>query len=150
MKPRYLVVLTKELRETLRDKRTLALLALFTLMYPLLLGYVLHQQIGRATKPEREGVSLAVIGAAQAPTLMAQLKQKNITVQETAPMDEEAIQTLLRSRKAVALLRIDEKFGENYQAMRPAMIELWFDSGVDAGFRQRELEDVIRTYSSSV
>lgn len=150
MKPRYLVVLMKELRETLRDKRTLALLALFTLMYPLLLGYVLHQQIGRATKPEREGVTLAVIGAAQAPTLMAQLKQKNITVQETAPMDEEDIQSLLRARKAVALLRIDGKFGENYQAMRPAMIELWYDSGVDAGFRQRELEDVIRTYSSSV
>ena len=91
LKPKFLVVLIKELRETLRDKRTLGLLALFTFMYPLMLGFLLHKTIDRATKPERDGVRVAVIGAGLAPTLMAQLKQRNVTVVDTKPLDEEAI-----------------------------------------------------------
>ena len=95
MRPAFLIVFLKEFRETLRDRRALWLLVLFTLMYPLMLGYMLNQQIVRATKSEREGMELAVIGAAQAPNLMAQFKQRNITVQPTGPMDETAIAELL-------------------------------------------------------
>lgn len=150
MKPKFLIVFLKEFKETVRDKRALGMLALFTLMYPVMLGYMLNQQISRSTKPEREGVELAVIGAKQAPTLMAQLKQKNITVQQFGPMDEDAIGELLRSRKVVALLRLSDKFAENYQAMRPARIELWFDSAADTGQRQHEIEEVLLAYNSSV
>jgi sodium transport system permease protein len=150
MKAKWKVVFLKEFRETLRDKRSLGLLVLFTLMYPLMLGIILDQQIKRATKPEREGIELAVINASQAPNLMAQLKQKNISVQQVGPMDEEAITTLLRARKVVALLRLSDKYAENYQAMRPARVELWFDSASDNGQRQRDIEEVLHVYSSSV
>ncbi|HZV65716.1 MAG TPA: ABC transporter permease [Telluria sp.] len=150
MKPAFLIVFLKEFKETVRDRRALGLLALFTVMYPVMLGYMLNQQISRSTKPEREGVALAVIGARQAPTLMAQLKQKNITVQQLGPMDEEAIGALLRARKVVALLRLSEHYAENYAAMRPARIELWFDSAADNGARQRDIEEVLAAYSSSV
>jgi sodium transport system permease protein len=150
MKAKWRIVFLKEFRETLRDKRSLGLLALFTLMYPVMLGVILNQQIKRATKPEREGIELAVINAQQAPNLMAQLKQKNITVQPMGSMDEEAITELLRARKVVALLRISDKYAEHYQAMRPARVELWFDSASDNGPRQRDIEEVLRTYSTSV
>ncbi|WLI89733.1 ABC transporter permease subunit [Massilia sp. R2A-15] len=150
MKSKWQIVFLKELRETLRDKRSLGLLLLFTLMYPVMLGIILNQSIKRATKPEREGIELAVIGAAQAPNLMAQLKQKNVLVKQVAPMSEEAITELLQARKVVALLRITDKFAENYEAMRPARVELWFDSASDNDKRQRDIEEVIRNYSSSV
>ncbi len=150
MKAKWLIVFLKEFRETMRDRRSLGLLVLFTLMYPVMLGIILNTQIKRATKPEREGIELAVIGSAQAPNLMAQLKQKNITVHPMGPMDEGAITELLRSRKVVALLRISDKYAENYQAMRPARVELWFDSASDNGPRQRDVEEVLHSYSSSV
>lgn len=150
MKSKWKIVYLKELRETMRDKRSLGLLLLFTLMYPVMLGIILNQSIKRATKPEREGIELAVIGAKQAPNLMAQLKQKNVLVKEVAPMSEEAITELLQARKVVALLRLTDKYAENYQAMRPARMELWFDSASDNDKRQRDIEDVIRAYSSSV
>jgi sodium transport system permease protein len=150
MKAKWPIVFFKEFRETMRDRRSLMLLALFTLMYPVMLGVILNQQITRATKPEREGIELAVIGAAQAPNLMAQLRQKNVTVQPVGPISEEAIGELLRARKVVALLRITDKFAENYQAMRPARVELWFDSASDNAVRQRDIEEVLRAYSSSV
>jgi sodium transport system permease protein len=150
MKPKFLIVFLKEFRETLRDRRTLAMLALFTLMYPVIIGYALNKGIERATEPEREGIALAVIGAAKAPTLMAQLKEKNITVRDVGPMAEPAIEELLRSRKVVALLRLSDKFTENYQAMRPARIELWFDSATENDARQRDIEEVLRAYSANI
>lgn len=150
MKSKFTVVFLKELREHLRDRRSLMMLALFVLMYPLMLGYMLNHMIERATKPEREGMELAVVGAQQAPTLMAQLKQKNITVNQLGPMDEEAITRLLRERKAVAVLRLDDKYAESYADMRPARIELWYDSASEDGPRQRDIEEVLNSYSSTI
>jgi sodium transport system permease protein len=150
MKPRFITVLLKELRETLRDKRTVALLALFTVMYPMLVGFVLNQAIDRSTKADRENAELAIIGAAKAPTLVAMLKQKNFTVREVAPMDEEAISTLLHGRKTMAVLRLSDKFTESYEAMRPALIELWFDSASDSARRPGDIEDVIHAYNSNI
>jgi sodium transport system permease protein len=149
MTSKFLVVFKKEFRESLRDRRSLGLLALFTLMYPVLLGVLLHQWIDRATKPEREGIVLAVIGGTQAPTLMAQLKQKNITVHATPPMDEAAIGDLLRTRKAAAVLRLPGKYASDYAAMRPARIELWFDSSTEQDGR-RDVEDVLNAYGSNI
>jgi sodium transport system permease protein len=149
MKSKFLVVFKKEFRESLRDKRSLGLLALFTLMYPVLLGVLLHQWIDRATKPEREGIVLAVIGGAQAPTLMAQLKQKNVTIRDTPPLDEAAIGELLRARKAAAVLRLPGKYASDYEAMRPARIELWFDSSTEQDGR-RDVEDVLNAYGANV
>jgi sodium transport system permease protein len=150
MKAKWLIVFLKEFRETLRDRRSLMLLVLFTLMYPVMLGVVLHQQIKKATKPEREGIELAVINAAQAPNLMTQFKQKNITVRTMGALNEEQIADMLRDKKTVAVLRINDKFAENYQAMRPAEVELWFDSASDNRARQRDIEDVLQAYGSGV
>ena len=149
MTSKFLVVFKKELRESLRDRRSLGLLALFTLMYPLLLGVLLHQWIDRATRPEREGIVLAVIGGAQAPTLMAQLKQKNITVHDTPPLDEAGIGDLLRTHKAAAVLRLPGKYAADYAAMRPARIELWYDSSTEQDGR-RDVEDVLNAYGSNI
>jgi sodium transport system permease protein len=150
MKPKFLIVFLKEFKETLRDRRSLGLLVMFTLMYPAMLGFILHQQIERATRPEREGIELAVIGAAQAPTLMAQLKQKNITVRDTRDMGEDGIGELLRSRKVAAVLRLPPSFGKDYQAMRPARIELWYDSATEQDNRRHDIEDVLSAYESNI
>ena len=150
MKSKIRIVFWKELRETLREKRTLSLLLLFTLMYPAIIGYVMHQMIDKNTRTEREGVELAIIGGAQAPTLVSQLRQKNITVSEAAPMDEAAIGALLHARKTAAVLRLSDDFVENYGAMRPASIELWFDSAAESGPQRRQIEDVLQAYSANI
>lgn len=150
MKPPFVTIFLKELRETLREKRNVGLLVLVTLMYPVMFGILMQQLIDRATRSEREGIELAVIGAGKAPTLMAQLKQKNITTLDTAPMDEPAIEALLQKGKVVGVLRLSDKFAENYMAMRPARIELWYDSAAEKGAQRREVEDVLQAYGSNV
>ncbi|MGJ9419734.1 ABC transporter permease [Massilia sp. CMS3.1] len=150
MKPPFLTIFIKEMRETLREKRTVGLLVLVTLMYPLMIGVLMHQLIERSTRSEREGIELAVIGAAKAPTLMSQLKQKNITVLDTAPMDEEAIGALLQKGKVAGVLRLSDKFTDNYTAMRPARIELWYDSAAEKGSQRRDIEEVLDAYGANV
>jgi sodium transport system permease protein len=150
MRAKILIVLRKEIRETLRDRRALGLLVIFVLMYPLLIGFVLHKQIERATRPEREGVELAVIGASQAPTLMNQLKQRNINITELEPMDEPAINALLRKQNMTAVLRLSPEFSASYHAMRPARVELWFDSASDSVRKLDEVDFVLRDYSRQI
>lgn len=150
MKPAWLIVLLKELKETLRDRRALALLAVFMLMYPLMVGAILNREIGRATRPEREGIDLVVLGAAQAPTLMAQLGQRNINVQRRDAMNEDAIVALLREQKVTAVLRLHEHYAEDYQAMRPARAELWYDSASESSRKHEEVEVVLRDYSRTI
>ena len=133
MNSKLLIVFRKELRETLREKRTLATLVLMTLIYPFIIGLTLNQIISKNTTTEREGIDIAVIGGARAPTLMAQLGQKNISVKDQAPMSDEAIAELLRAKQAVAVLRLSEDFADNYQAMRPARVEVWYDSAAERG-----------------
>jgi sodium transport system permease protein len=148
--PRFLVVFLKEFRETLRDKRALGILALLTLMYPVLLGYLLNQQIERATRPEREGIALSVIGGDKAPTLMALLKQKNVTVTNLPPSSDAAIETVLRGRKTVAVLRLADNFTTDYASMRPAKIELWYNSAADTDARRRDIDDILQAYSANI
>lgn len=150
MKLKFPIVLRKELKETLRDRRALSLLLLFVLMYPLLVGAVLQRQIDRATKPEREGVELAVIGSEQAPTLMNQLRQRNVNITELEPMGEEDISALLRRQTVTAVLRLTPDFAENYHAMRPARVELWFDSASDSSRKLDEVEYVLQDYSRNI
>jgi sodium transport system permease protein len=71
-------------------------------------------------------------------------------VREVAPMDEEAISTLLHGRKTMAVLRLSDKFTESYEAMRPALIELWFDSASDSARRPGDIEDVIHAYNANI
>jgi sodium transport system permease protein len=150
MRSKLLIVFLKEFRETLRDRRVLGLLVMFTLMYPIMFGYILNQQIQRATRAEREGSELAVIGGGQAPTLMSQLKQKNITVRDIPDASEDAIGEMLRAKKVVAVLRLPPQFSGNYQAMRPARIELWFDSATEQDRRRRDVEDILRAYNANI
>ncbi|MEO7494037.1 MAG: ABC transporter permease [Massilia sp.] len=150
MKPKWWVVFAKELTETLRDRRALSIVALFVVMYPAIVGFILHNLIDRSTQPEREGIELVVIGASQAPTLMAQFKQKNVSVIEREPMTDEAITDLLHGKKIVAVLKLNEKYGQAYQAMRPARVDLWYDSAADNGRRIGDIEDVLRDYSSNI
>jgi len=146
----FAVVFFKELRETVRDKRALGMVLLFVLMYPMLMGGVLQQQISRALKPEKEGIELTVIGAQRAPTLMTQLKQKNVNIKSVGPMTEEGITALLRTQKTAAVLRLSDSYGDDYRNMRPARVELWYDSASDNGRKVGDIEHVLRSYGNTI
>ena len=148
--PLWIVVMMKELTEALRDRRTLGMLLMLTLMYPTLIGFILHNMIERGTRTEKAGIELVVIGAAQAPNLVTQLREKSVKVSERGPMQDAEIQALLREKKVVGVLRLGPEFADYYAAVRPAPIELWFDSSLAKREQQLEVEEILREYGGSI
>jgi len=110
------VVLTKELRDNLRDRRTLFVAMLLPLFTPLTLGLVLvwnlHHQIERYDRP----LALPVEGASE---LVEKALVEAGCVLE--PFDDGGDHEVA--------LRIDPSFDEKLRAGVPAELELIFDSG---------------------
>ncbi|MDE2135997.1 MAG: ABC transporter permease [Gammaproteobacteria bacterium] len=120
-----LVVLLKEVRESLRDRRTL-INALITgpliapLMFVMILNVVISRQLGQAEGP----LELPVIGASYAPNLLEALRQQGFAPQPPVADPIAAV----RARDAVAVLRIPADFGKSWEQGDPAQVELYYDA----------------------
>ena len=150
MTPLWIVVLKKELLEALRDKRTLGMLLALTLVYPAVIGLILHNMIARGAPQATGGIELVVIGGGQAPNLLAQLREQKVVVSERGPLLDADIKALLREKKAAGVLRLGNEFADNYAELRPAPIELWFDSSVERHEQRLALEGMLRNYANGI
>jgi sodium transport system permease protein len=120
-----LVVFLKEVRENLRDRRTVlnTLLTgplLAPLIFVLIINGIVVRQLARAEKP----LPVPVIGAERAPNLIAALKQQNIEIKD-APADPERA---VREMDAELVLRISPGFAESWRKGEPAQVELIYDA----------------------
>lgn len=151
MSARFMVVLRKELTDAVRDRRALGMILLFVVMYPAVLWFTLHNMIGKANEADRERIEIVVLGGAQVPTLLAELAQRNVVADLRDGMTEAQIDDLLRQRRHIAVIRVPASFSADYQAMRPAPIELWYDSSADfQPAKLRRLELLARQYNNQI
>jgi sodium transport system permease protein len=120
-----LIVFFKEVRESLRDKRTL-INALVTgpliapLMFVMIINVVISRQLTQAEAP----LELPVIGASNAPNLIEALRQQGFDPQPPVADPIAAV----RNRDAAAVLRIPSDFGKSWDKGDPAQVELYYDS----------------------
>ena len=120
-----LVVFLKEVRENLRDKRTL-LNALVTgpliapLMFIMIMNVVISRELNQAEAP----LELPVIGASNAPSLLEALRQQGFDPQPPVADPIAAV----RNRDAAAVLRIPPDFGKSWDKGDPAQVELYYDA----------------------
>ncbi len=140
-----LIVFVKEVRENLRDRRTvintLATGPLFApLVFALVINAAVSREIGKAEKP----LDLPVIGAAHAPNLIAALEQQNVHV-EHAPADPERA---VREQDTDLVLRVPPSFGEAWRNGEPAQVELIFDASQrDASGSVARLRSLLESYA---
>jgi sodium transport system permease protein len=78
------------------------------------------------------------------------LKQRNVQITTRDDMSDAAITALLRQRDYIGVIAISSKFTDNYNAMRPARIELWFDSASDTQSKLRRVENILHTYNNTI
>jgi sodium transport system permease protein len=118
-------VYLKEVRENLRDRRTV-INALVTgpLLAPVLFGVIfgitLEQQLANATKP----LPVPVIGVARAPSLIHALEAEGMVVRPPPPNAIAAI----RSHEARVVLVIPPGYDRAWKAGEPTGVELYYDS----------------------
>ncbi len=145
MRPAWLTIFIKEVRENLRDRKTVInALVIGPMIGPVLIGLMLSAIVSRETKRADKPLELPVIGAAHAPNLINYLRTQNITI-EDGPKDPERA---VRDQEKDVVLRIDEKFGENWRKGDSAPLDLIYDSShQDADRARRRVENAIDNYS---
>ena len=120
-------VFLKEVKENLRDRRTLlSALLMGPLFGPILFAFVINLSLKQSLSNEEEALDLPVIGAEHAPNLVAYLKSNNINIVD-GPADRDAAITDVGSGARDVVLVIPESFGDDLEEFVPATIELISD-----------------------
>src|SRR6186713_3369799 len=83
-----LIVIRKELKDSLRDRRALFSIAFSIVIGPLLIGFMMNRIADR--QREAENVEIPVAGAQYAPALVEWLEQQAGVTVKPAPSDAEA------------------------------------------------------------
>jgi len=120
-----LIVWRKELLDAFRDWRmVIVAFGVMPLAVPLVLAGVSSFGMHKQTVKLEAALELPVIGAERAPNLVGWLRGQNVTIL-AAPADPD---TAVRSQRYEVVLRIDERFADDWRASKPAQVELIYDS----------------------
>jgi len=140
-----LIVFIKECRESMRDRRVMlnALLLgpiLGPVLFVVILRLTINHQLDQAEKP----LPVVVVGAELAPNLIADLKQQGLKV--LPPVAD--VEAAVRSQSIDLALRITKNYGSDWQAGRPAMVELIYDSSArEVSSEAERLRGMLESYS---
>ena len=141
MKSPIWTIFRKEVLENLRDRKTVmnALIVsplIGPLIFALLISTVMTRELGRAEKV----LELPVIGAEQAPNLVAFIGARNIKI-KPGPTDPIAA---INAQDEEVILRIGKDYAEDWNKGEPAEVELIYDgSRQDTDQSRRRVEDAL-------
>lgn len=136
---RIAVIFTKEIRDNLRDRRSLFSALSSSLIGPFLIVLIIVI-LGKTILTEQldKPLSLPVVGAEHAISLIKFLEQNNVEIHPAPPNPQAAV----RNGDLNLVLIIPGNYAENFSAGRPAAIQLVVDSS-----RQSAIPDIERTRS---
>ena len=139
-----MIVFLKEVRENLRDRRTVInTLVTGPLMAPLLFVLLINTLVTRELDKAEKPLPLPVIGAEHAPNLIAALRQQNVEI-KPGPADAERA---VREQDVDVVLRIPADFATSWDKGEPAQVEIVYDeSQRDAGGPVARLRGMLEHY----
>jgi sodium transport system permease protein len=141
----FLTVFLKEVKENLRDRRTLvsAFLTgplLGPLLFVMLINFTLNRELDKAEKP----LPVPVIGAEYAPNLLDALRAGGV-VPGPAVADPERV---VRKQDADVVLRIASDYGKAWRKGEPVQVELFYDSSQrDANTSVERVSTLVENYA---
>ncbi|MBC7656380.1 MAG: ABC transporter permease, partial [Frankiaceae bacterium] len=138
----------KELVDLFRDRRTMMVsLLMGPLLTPLLILGIGKLASDRVSTALEKPLEVPVVGASNAPNLVAWLQGQNIVV-KPAPSDPD---DAIRTQSEDLVLRIGDKFGEQWRGSMPATVEILHDSSrEDAQIPVERLRNLLNNYATSV
>lgn len=141
----FLTVFLKEVKENLRDRRTLTSAFLTgPLLGPLILVMLLNITLNREISKAEHPLPVPVIGASYAPNLMAALKAGGIVATPAIANPELAV----RKQDADVVLRLSPDYGTAWRKGEPVQVELIYDSSQrDANAAVDRVSQLVETYA---
>jgi sodium transport system permease protein len=143
-----LTVYKKEVRENLRDRRTIMTsLLIGPLAGPLLFVFMMMMVADTAGEKSEELLELAIVGQENAPNLVAFLEQQEVVV-KAPPADPEAA---ILAKDEDVIVRIPPEFPQQWLSGEPATVEVIADnSRRNVGITIRRVKGLLRGYGSQV
>lgn len=141
----FLTVFVKEVKENLRDRRTLmsAFLTgplLGPLLFVTLINVTLNRELDKAEKP----LPVPVVGAEYAPNLLDALRAGGVVPGPAVADPEQAV----RKQDADVVLRIDASYGKAWRKGEPVQVELFYDSSRrDANTSVERVSRLVESYA---
>jgi sodium transport system permease protein len=142
-------ILRKELLDAFRDRRmVLVAFVVMPLAIPLVLAGTSALGARKQAQQMEGQLQLPIVGAAHAPNLVRWLESHNVKPLPSPPDVDAAV----RAQEHDVVLRIDEHYGEDWRAGRPAQVEIIFDSSrpLDSGMSVARIRGLLDAYSNSV
>ncbi len=140
-----LTVFLKEVKENLRDKRTVTSALLYgpligPIIFVLLMNTIITRELNKADQP----LKIPVIGAQYAPNLIDALKQQGLLPQPAVANPEAAV----RDQDADVVLRIPADFDKSWRKGEASQVEMIYDSSQkETGSSIDRLRRMLETYS---
>jgi ABC-type Na+ efflux pump, permease component len=141
----FLTVFLKEVRENLRDRRTLisAFLTgplLGPVIFVMLINVTLNRELDKAEKP----LPVPVIGAEYAPNLLDALRAGGVVPGAAVADPAQAV----RKQDADVVLRIASDYGKAWRKGEPVQVELFYDSSQrDANASVERVTRLVESYA---
>jgi len=151
MSPTILTVMTKELRESLRERRTLVnSLLIGPILAPLFFILILKLALSRSVAAQDELTPVTVVNADAAPNLVQQLREHSLDVR--LRMGTEAdIRRWIAEENELVVLNVPVSFGSRFAEGKPAAVQLYADgSDSQGGKHAMRVREALAAYSSLV
>lgn len=142
------IILTKEIRDNLRDKQSLFYALLFgPILIPMLLFGSLIQEANKQDIDFERPLELQVTGGEYAPNLLRYLKTRNI---DAVAVNGDYTDRI-RAGELNVVLEIPPDFGETFSAGEPAPLTVYYNSArSDTGSGQKRLKSALDAYNAQV
>jgi sodium transport system permease protein len=140
-----LTVMRKELRDSIRDWRSLVSALLYAVWGPAVMAMAL-MALARSRAPEQP-ITLAIDGQTQHPALVAFLAERSVTIIEgqARPADR------IRMRQLEVALAVDEDFAADFSRFEPARVTLLFDgSWSESNAKAERVRNLLSEYADRV
>jgi sodium transport system permease protein len=142
----FWIVWMKELRDGLRDRRSITTALIGATMMPVLFGVMFTVVAGRGR--DAEEIKLPVAGVEFAPAFVDWLKQQTGVEIVAAPADPEQA---VRDRKEDVVLIIEKDFSKNMERAIPAPVKLVTDATRESARpKVNRTRELVATYSGQV
>ena len=145
------IVMLKELRESLRDRRTLLTsLVLGPVFAPLFFILILKLTLARSVATQDEATPVTISNAAAAPNLVQQLRETGLTV-TLRDGTEQDIRAWIADGDGLVVLRVPGTFAERFAAGEPAAVVIYADgSDTRAERRAARVHQAVAGYSAMI
>ena len=144
----FATVYRKEIRENLRDRRSLFNSVLLgPILFPILFIGLAYFTSTKQQESAEKVLELPVVGAEHAPNLVGFLEQQGVVIQP-APEDPESA---VKAQEVQVIIRIPEEFGEQWTTGEPAVVEVIADpSRRESRIPQQRVRGLLNAYGAQI